>query len=58
MADATNYLIWIAITAGGVILIGAGVILLFKTTEAGNAAGQYSSAVKTMAKLPLKAVVK
>lgn len=58
LADVTNYVVWVAITAGGLVLIGAGVILLFKESAAGNAAGiasRYGATVKHVATLPVRA---
>jgi len=57
MSDVMNYVVWIAIASGGVILIGAGVFLLFRTTEgqaASGIAGQYAGAVKHVATVPLR----
>jgi lysozyme-like protein len=57
LADVTNYAVWVAITASGVVLIGAGIILLFRTSAAqqtANVAGRYGQAVKHVATLPLR----
>lgn len=55
-ADILNYTVWLAISAGGLILVGAGAFLMFHEANqsTGNAAGRYGAAVKHIASLPVR----
>lgn len=59
LADVTNYGVWVAITASGVVLMGAGILLMFRTAAApamNKMVGQYAGAVKTVATAPARYV--
>lgn len=57
LADVTNYAIWVGITAGGIVLMGAGFILLFRTAameSTANIAGKYGGALKSVASVAVR----